>query len=99
MRVSAADNGETGLIMCVCNEDHLNKAMCSDPEFLPISRVTMSESLIVPETHSMKQITDKLPRYSMDVFKKFKQRTEGPLLASPRNTGQQCQAASRPTTL
>ena len=48
-----------GLIMCVCNEDHLNKAMCSDPEFLPISRVTMSESLIVPETHSMKQITDK----------------------------------------
>lgn len=99
VRVSAADNGETGLIMCVCNEDHLNKAMCSDPEFLPISRVTMSESLIVPETHSMKQITDKLPRYSMDVFKKFKQRTEGPLLASPRNTGQQCQAASRPTTL
>lgn len=59
MRVSAADNGETGLIMCVCNEDHLNKAMCSDPEFLPISRVTMSESLTVPETHSTKRITDK----------------------------------------
>lgn len=49
-----------GLIMCVCNENHLNKAMCSHPEFpAAISRVTIRESLIVPETHSMKQITDK----------------------------------------
>jgi len=47
--------------MCVCNEDYLNKAMCSHPGFPAaiISRVTMSESLTVPETHSTKRITDK----------------------------------------
>lgn len=52
--------------MYVSNEDPLNKAMCAQPEFpAAISRFTMlyaeymGKSLIVPDTHSMMQITDK----------------------------------------